>query len=70
MVFVAAVVLGILGGFGSISQAALVLGDNVPSILFGRDDDNVSNPRIQPAGTVANQSLNNADVIVGRSGNE
>lgn len=70
MVFVIAVVVGILGGFGDVSQAALIVGDNVPSILFGRDDDNLNNPRIQPAGTTANQSLNNTDVLVGRSGND
>lgn len=52
------------------SQAALVIGDFAPSIVFGRDDDNTSNPLIQPPGTVANQSLNNADVLVGRDGND
>jgi RTX calcium-binding nonapeptide repeat (4 copies) len=52
------------------SHAALVVGSTAASILFGRDEDNVSNPAIQPAGVAANQSLNNADVLVGRSGND
>lgn len=52
------------------SDAALVVGEFAPSILFGRDDDNINNPRIQPAGVAANQSLNNTDVLVGRAGND
>jgi hypothetical protein len=52
------------------SQAALVIGDLAPSILFGRDDDNLNNPLVQPPGTVANQSLNNTDVIAGRDAND
>lgn len=52
------------------SDAALVIGDFAPSILFGRDDDNLNNPQIQPAGVAANQSLNNTDVLVGRAGND
>jgi Ca2+-binding RTX toxin-like protein len=51
-------------------QAALVVGSDAASILFGRDEDNVNNPAIQPAGVTANQSLNNTDVLVGRSGND
>jgi len=52
------------------SQAALVIGDFAPSILFGRDDDNQNNPAVQPPGTAANQSLNNTDIIAGRDGND
>jgi hypothetical protein len=52
------------------SQAALVVGGSAASILFGRDEDNINNPAIQPAGVAANQSLNNTDVIVGRAGND
>ena len=37
-------------------------------ILIGQDNDNLDNPLIQPPGTVANQSLNNTDVLVGRGG--
>jgi hypothetical protein len=51
-------------------QAALVVGGNVASILFGRDEDNLANPLIQPAGVAANQSLNNTDVLVGGSAND
>ena len=52
------------------SQAALITGSSVASILLGRDDDNTNNVRIQPAGVTANQSLNNADVIAGGGGND
>jgi hypothetical protein len=52
------------------SNAALLRGNENPDILLGRDDDNISNPIIQPAGTVANQSLNNADVLAGEGGND
>lgn len=64
----ATVALGVLAG--SPSDAALVVGDFAPSILFGRDNDNINNPLIQPAGLAASQSLNNTDVLVGRAGND
>jgi hypothetical protein len=50
--------------------AALLGGNDNPDILIGRDDDNVNNPIIQPPGTAANQSLNNADAIAGGGGND
>jgi hypothetical protein len=50
--------------------AALLEGDNHADLLIGADDDNIDNPTIQPPGTVANQSLNNADVLVGEGGND
>jgi hypothetical protein len=62
-------VVGILG-FVSRGQAAIVLGGLGPSILFGRDNDNINNPAIQPPGVAANQSLNNTDLIVGRDSND
>lgn len=52
------------------SQAALVIGDFASAIIIGSDDDNSSNPLIQPPGTVANQSLNNTDILVGGDGND
>jgi len=52
------------------TQAALVVGSNAASVLFGHDEDNITNPLIQPPGVAANQSLNNADVLVGRGGND
>ena len=52
------------------SQAALLGGDDNPDVLIGLDNDNVNNPTIQPPGTVANQSLNNTDVLAGRGGND
>jgi hypothetical protein len=61
---------GLLASLAEPTQAALVVGSNAASILFGRDDDNTSNPLIQPAGVTANQSLNNADVLIGRAGND
>jgi hypothetical protein len=65
-VFVAAAAIALVQP----SWAALVVGGIAPSILFGRDDDNQQNPNVQPAGTAANQSLNNTDVLVGRAGND
>jgi hypothetical protein len=52
------------------SQAALIGGNENPDILIGLDNDNVNNPAIQPPGVVANQSLNNTDVLAGRGGND
>jgi hypothetical protein len=52
------------------SDAALLSGNENPDILLGRDDDNIANPIIQPPGTVANQSLNNTDVLTGAGGND
>lgn len=37
-------------------------------VLIGQDDDNVDNPLIQPIGTGPNQSLNNADILLGEGG--
>lgn len=52
-------------------EAALVTGDgNVPHVLFGLDDDNLANALIQPPNTPANQSLNNADVLIGERAND
>lgn len=39
-------------------------------LIVGRDNDNTGNPVIQPAGTAANQSLNNTDIQLGTSGND
>jgi len=52
------------------AQAALIEGSNKPDVLIGADDDNLNNPEIQPAGTAANQSLDNADVLLGHQGND
>jgi Ca2+-binding RTX toxin-like protein len=60
----------VIGIFVQPSQAALILGDNAASILFGLDNDNTNNLQIQPVGTTANQSLNNTDVLSGGAGND
>ena len=52
------------------TQAALIEGTKKADVLIGGDDDNVDNPLVQPAGTVANQSLDNADVLLGDLGND
>jgi Ca2+-binding RTX toxin-like protein len=54
----------------SATDAALLRGAENPDILLGRDEDNVANPAIQPAGVAANQSLNNTDVLTGEGGND
>ena len=52
------------------TQAALIKGTNRADVLLGSDDDNLNNLEIQPAGTAANQSLDDADVLIGGEGND
>lgn len=52
------------------THAALIEGNNKADVLIGGDDDNTDNPVVQPPGTVANQSLDNADVLMGNGGND
>jgi Ca2+-binding RTX toxin-like protein len=52
------------------ANAAEVEGSNGPDLLFGADDDNLLNVVIQPAGAAVNQSLNDADAMDGRGGND
>src|SRR5512139_590502 len=52
------------------AHAAFIEGTGRAEVLFGHDDDRVDDPFIQPVGTVANQSLNNADVIVAGPGDD
>jgi Ca2+-binding RTX toxin-like protein len=51
------------------ATAAFLPGTNGDDVIFGSDDDNVDNLVIQPEGAV-NQSLNNADVIDGKGGDD
>src|SRR5262245_65747931 len=51
-------------------QAAELVGSSRSDVLIGSDDDNQNDPEIQPFGVTANQSLNNADTLIGRSGND
>ena len=51
-------------------RAALVKDSAGSQVLIGKDDDNINNATIQPAGVVPNQSLNNTDILVGGSGND
>jgi hypothetical protein len=71
---VAAAVMGVLiaafmGGPESTDAALLERGAGA-QVVIGKDDDNTNNPKIQPPGTVANQSLNNTDVISSGAGND
>jgi hypothetical protein len=52
------------------SHAAYLDGTGRDDVLIGRDDDNTADLEIQPAGVTANQSLNNADTLVGRHGDD
>jgi hypothetical protein len=63
------VLLGLILGPASPTQAALTDGGKGPQLLIGRDDDNVDNVGIQ-AGAAANQSLNRTDVLEGGPGND
>src|SRR5262249_1117700 len=52
------------------AHAAYLVGTVHDDVLVGSDDDNVNDPEIQPAGTVANQSLTNADTLIGGRGDD
>lgn len=54
------------------SEAGVQIGTGAADILIGRDDDNKANPAIQPADPpdLANQSLDNTDVLLGKNGND
>jgi len=39
-------------------------------VIIGKDNDNLANSLIQPAGVAANQSLNNTDILHGGGGND
>ena len=71
---VATAVMGVLiaammGGPEPSDAASLERGDG-DQVVIGRDDDNLNNPKIQPPGTVANQSLNNTDILSSGPGND
>ena len=53
-----------------IAEAAYINARGGPDVVIGPDNDNPSNPLIQPPGTVANQSLNNTDIQRGGGGND
>jgi RTX calcium-binding nonapeptide repeat (4 copies) len=66
----ASVLLAAMIGAPDRSEAALLERGDGANVVIGKDDDNNLNPDIQPAGTVANQSLNNADVLSSAAGND
>jgi hypothetical protein len=51
-------------------EAAYLVGSGRADILIGSDDDDQSDPEIQPEGVVANQSLNDADTLRGGAGDD
>jgi hypothetical protein len=67
---VASVLLAAMIGAPDRSEAALLERGDGANVVIGKDDDNNLNPDIQPPGTVANQSLNNADVLSSAAGND
>lgn len=69
-VLLVSLVLASLFGIVSRLEASLEEGGIGAQVLFGADDDNLENPAIQPPNTAANQSLNNADVLIGGVGND
>jgi Ca2+-binding RTX toxin-like protein len=71
---VAAAVIGVLiaammGGPDRSKAALLERGDGA-QVVIGKDDDNTDNPKIQPPGAPADQSLGNTDVISSGAGND
>ena len=66
----ASVLLAAMIGAPDRSEAALLERGDGANVVIGKDDDNNLNPDIQPPGTVANQSLNNTDVLSSGAGND
>jgi len=66
---VTALTLG-LALHASTLQAAELVGSARSDVLIGSDDDNRNDPEIQPEGVAADQSLNNADLMIGLAGND
>lgn len=54
---------------GAVAHAAYVQGTGRSDVLVGPDDDNQTDPEIQP-GPGANQSLDNADTLIGGRGDD
>ena len=54
----------------STSQAAMLVGGSRSDVLIGSDDDNLDDAEIQPENVAANQSLNNADTLIGAKGDD
>src|SRR5262245_24481484 len=52
------------------SHAAEIVGTGRSDILIGLDDDNQNDREIQPENVNANQSLNNADTLIGGRGDD
>jgi hypothetical protein len=55
---------------GATAQAAQIVGTGRSDVLIGRDDDNLDDLEIQPEGVAANQSLDNADALLGGRGDD
>jgi hypothetical protein len=55
--------------WATVAGAGLIQGTNRDDVLFGRDDDNMANAVIQPAGAV-DQSLADTDVFEGGRGHD
>jgi hypothetical protein len=51
-------------------HAAYLVGSGRSDVLIGLDDDNQTDPEIQPPNVTANQSLNNADTLIGGRGDD
>src|SRR3954469_19215653 len=72
--FVAGLCLAVATTGGALLQpttplfASLEEGGAGAQVLIGKDNDNINNPLIQPAGVAANQSLNNTDILSGGAG--
>src|SRR5262245_11988270 len=66
----AALVAASLVLLASSAWSAEAVGTARSDVLIGADDDDANDPEIQPAGTAANQSLNDTDVLLGRGGDD
>jgi hypothetical protein len=62
----------VFAGFGAAlpAYADFADGRSGRDVIIGKDNDNINNALIQPAGTAADQSLNNTDIQLGGSGHD
>jgi len=70
VLLVSLLVNAMVGSIPPTQAGQLLDGGDGPQVLIGRGGDNLDNPVVQPPDTVANQSLNNTDIIGGGLGND
>ena len=60
----------LVAGIGASSNALFEPGTDKKDVTFGRDNDNATNPFIQPPGVTAKQHMDNTDVLFGKANDD